>query len=108
MLQTKMITLYNTDIKNIHRFVYDFFFILIFGIICCCALKCPLNGISSSDYDKCFYFFSPEQDFTKAERACEEMGRYLVSVCNAFENNLIQSKYIYKQFPCGFKNWYYS
>jgi hypothetical protein len=62
------------------------------------AVNCPLNGLSSMNNDnKCYYFFSAEQDFIKAERTCEEQGGHLVSICNAFVNNFLKGNVLKDQ-----------
>uniref|UniRef100_A0A914DNN6 C-type lectin domain-containing protein n=1 Tax=Acrobeloides nanus TaxID=290746 RepID=A0A914DNN6_9BILA len=50
---------------------------------------CPPNSTPGTNNGKCYSFFDTPGDFNAAERGCTEVGGHLVSICNAFENNIL-------------------
>lgn len=57
--------------------------------------KCPATSTKGINNNKCYYFIGSAADFITAERTCNEIGGHLVSVCNAWDNNLLQSTLIH-------------
>uniref|UniRef100_A0A914CX32 C-type lectin domain-containing protein n=1 Tax=Acrobeloides nanus TaxID=290746 RepID=A0A914CX32_9BILA len=67
---------------------------------------CPPNSTPGTNNGKCYSFFDTQGDFNAAERDCTEVGGHLVSICNAFENNILAEVAVGKLQAYGAKDFW--
>ncbi|EYC37341.1 hypothetical protein Y032_0801g2419 [Ancylostoma ceylanicum] len=51
--------------------------------------QCPSGGVFNAQFNKCYTFASEPAPFALAEQNCINLGGHLVSISNAFENDIV-------------------
>ncbi|WKY08527.1 hypothetical protein Q1695_007784 [Nippostrongylus brasiliensis] len=53
------------------------------------ADQCPAGSVFNAQFNKCYVFNTQPASYTLAEQSCINLGGHLVSISNAFENNIV-------------------